>query len=381
MDYDVIVVGAGPGGSTAARQCALSGMKTLLLEREKLPRYKTCGGGITSRAISLLDFKIKDDLIEGECYGVRVRYRNREMEIKTPFRITVLTSRDRFDMYLTEKAVDAGAELRDCERVTSLDLTNDCVTVKTEGNRYNASAVIGADGVNSAVSRYVRERFTPTEVALALEAEIPVSADKIGDPGMLSAYFGYTPRGYGWVFPKRDHLSVGIAGVLSGFRNPRGIFTNFLRRLNLDTHVKYHAHLIPFGGYNRTTSSDRILLVGDAAGFVDPIFGEGISYAINSGRIAADVLADAQERGDFSRWKLKEYDNLCYNAFGRYLKDALKISQHIHKHPGVFIKMIASNKPLLNKAISIPAGRTDYGEFRRWFLIRIPYYCIRSIFL
>ena len=381
MNYDVIVVGAGPGGSTAARQCALNGLRTLLLEKEKLPRYKPCGGGVTSKTVSLLDFKIEEKLIERECYGVRFHYRSREIEVKMPFRIAILTSRDKFDMYLAEKAMDAGAELRDSERVRSLDLTKDCVNIKTDNSKYKASAVIGADGINSIISRYVRGRFKPTELALGLEAEIPVNAENIEDPDMISAYFGYAPRGYGWVFPKREHLSVGVVGVLSGFRNPGNIFTNFLRRLNLNTDVKYHAHLLPFGGYDRTAYSDRILLVGDAAGFVDPLIGEGISYAINSGRIAADVMVNAHERGDFSKTGLKEYDTMCHDAFGGYLKDALRVSQLAYKHPEVFVKMLVSNRSLVNKTLEVSTGRITYREYRRWVLVRIPYYCIRSIFL
>ncbi len=381
MDYDVIVVGAGPGGSTAARQCALNGLRTLLLEKEKLPRYKPCGGGVTSKAVSLLDFEIRKELVERECYGVRFHYRSREIEVKTPYRVMILTSRDKFDMYLAEKAVDAGAELRDSERVRSLDLDGEGVNVKTENNNYRASAVIGADGAGSIVSRHVRERFKPTEVALALEAEIPIDANDIKDPDMISAYLGYTHVGYGWIFPKREHLSVGIYEVLSRFKNPGKIFKNFLEKLDFDTDVTYRAHLLPFGGYDRVTYSDRILLVGDAAGFVDPLTGQGIPYAINSGKIAADVMVNAYEKGDFSKRELKGYDSMCHDVFGRYLKDALRVSQLAYKHPEIFVKMIASNKSLVNKTLEVSAGRITYQEYRRWFLVRIPYYCIRSIFL
>lgn len=381
MKYDVIIVGAGPAGTTAGRHCALKGLNTLILEKEKLPRYKPCGGGVTPRAVSLLDFKIKRELIERECYGIRLHYHNHEIEARTPFRLTILTSRDKFDMYLAEKATDAGAELRDSEQVRSLYLRNDGVNVRTSKNTYKTSLVIGADGVNSIVSWYVRGEFKPRELALSLEAEIPIDAGDIKDPDMVDAFFGYVPRGYGWIFPKREHLSIGVYGALLEFKNPMSAFTNFLRRLNLPTDVKYHAHLIPVGGYDRITYSDRILLVGDAAGFVDPILGEGISYAINSGKIAANVIVDAHDRDDFSKNRLRQYDKLCHDTFGRYLKDALRIYLLVHKHPEVFIKMITSNKTLLYKTLEVPTGRVDYREFRRWFLIRIPYYCIRSIFL
>ncbi len=381
MDYDVIVVGSGPSGSTAARQCALKGLKTLMLEKEKLPRYKPCGGGITPKAASLLDFKIKKELIEGGCFGTQLHYRDYKIEVRTPFKIISFVSRDKFDLYLAEKAVDAGVELRESERVKSVELTKDAVNVRTNRNIYKASAVIGADGVNSIVSRSVRKAFRPKELALSLEAQVPIKQGMIEDQDMSTIYMGYIPRGYGWVFPKEEHLSVGIYGTLSGFGNPKDVFANFLSKLNLDTNIEYHAHLIPFGGYDRTLYSDRILLVGDAAGFVDPLFGEGIPYAINSGRIAADTLVKAYEQEEFSRKVLKEYSNTCHSIFDTYLKDALNVSLLIYKHPTVFVKSIASNKPLLYKGLEIAAGRIDYKQFRKWFLIRIPYYCIRSLFL
>ncbi|MEA3255385.1 MAG: FAD-dependent monooxygenase [Candidatus Altiarchaeota archaeon] len=112
VKYDVVVVGAGPAGATAGRGCALKGFNTLILEKERLPRYKPCGGAVSTKALSLLDFKIRDELIEKECYGIRFHYGKYVIEARKPYKLAIFTSRDKFDMYLAEKAIDAGAELR-----------------------------------------------------------------------------------------------------------------------------------------------------------------------------------------------------------------------------------------------------------------------------
>ena len=380
MKYDTIVVGAGPAGTTAGRYCAGKGLNTLIIEKEKLPRYKPCGGAVPTKAMSLLDFKIKGDLVERECYGARFHYEKYEIEAKKPYRLAILTSRNKLDMYLAEKAIDSGVELRDAEKVKSLEVQNSCVIVKTDKDVYKTSAVIGADGVNSAVSGYVRPKYKPTEVSIAIETEIPAKNKDIDNyiHNAIDMHFAIACMGYGWVFPKRDHFSVGIVGLLSGSKEPRRIFTNFLKKLNFDTNVKFHAHLIPVGGYERESCSDRIILVGDAAGYVDPFLGEGIQYAINSGKIAARVIVNAHEKCDFSKKELTHYNQDCYTAFGENLKYALKFSRVAYKYPDIFIKSITTNKQIIDKCLGVPDE--GYKNFMKWLLIRMPYYVIKNLF-
>ena len=380
MKYDVIVVGSGPAGSTAARECALRGLNTLVIEKEKLPRHKPCGGAVSSKALSLLDFKIRNDLVERECYGSRLHYGGYEIEARKPYRIGIFTSRDEFDMYLVEKAIDANAELKDAESVKSLTIGDSSVVVRTDKGTYKASAVIGADGVNSGVANYVRPRYNTNEVALAMETEIPARDEEITEriKDIAEVYFGITNMGYGWVFPKREHFSVGVAGLLSQFKEPKSVFVNFLKKLNFNTDVQFHAHLIPAGGYEREFCSDRIILVGDAAGYVDAFYGEGIQYAIHSGKLAAGVILESYEKGDFSKEELTRYKELCYGAFGENLDCALKFSGQVYKYPDVFIKLFATNKSIIGKWLDVPAGRMNYKEFRRWLLVRTPHYLLKN---
>jgi geranylgeranyl reductase family protein len=384
MKYDIIVVGAGPAGTTAGRRCALQGLKTLILEKEKLPRYKPCGGAVSTVAMSLLDFKLKNELIERECYGARVHYEHYEIEVKKPFRLSILTSRDKFDMYLAEKAIDAGVELKDDESVKSLDVQDSYVAVKTDKHTYKTFAVIGADGVNSVVATYVRPKYKPTEVALAIEAPIPAKDKEIDNyiHDAIDIHFGLVRMGYGWLFPKRGHFSVGIAGLLSEIKNPRKVFENFLKKLGFDIESRpytRYAHRIPAGGYDRETCSDRIILVGDAAGYVDTFYGEGIAYAILSAKIAAETMVTAYEKDEFSRRELAKYKQECDETFGENLKYALEFSSLAHKYPNIFIKLLASNKSILDKYLEVPAGNMSYKEFKKWLLIRTPYYAIKGV--
>ena len=381
VKYDVVVVGAGPAGSTAGRGCALKGFNTLILEKERLPRYKPCGGAVSTKALSLLDFKIRDELIEKECYGARLHYGKYEIEAKKPYKLAIFTSRDKFDMYLAEKAIDAGVELRDGEWVKSLDVRDSHVIIKTDKDTYKASVVIGADGVNSVVSGHVRPKYKSTELAIAIEAEIPAGEGDIDSyiHNAIAMYFGISHRGYGWVFPKRDHFSVGVGGLLSEFKEPKKVFINFLKNLDFNTNVKFHLHLIPAGGYEREICSDRIILVGDAAGFVEPFHWEGIQYAIHSGKIAAGVISESHGKDDFSKKFLARYTQYCYDAFGENLRYALQFSLLAHRYPNVSLKLFAVNKPIMDKWLEVPAGNMGYREFRNWFLIKMPYYLIKNI--
>jgi geranylgeranyl reductase family protein len=378
VEYDVAIVGAGPAGSTTARSCAKAGLRTLLLEKEKLPRHKPCGGGLTENALSLLDFDVRD-VIEGECYDAVFNYEDITVDIKTPFRVTSFTSRDRFDMLLTEKAVDAGTELRDSEKVTGVSRTKDSVRIRTDGGEYDAHVVVGADGANSVVAGCVRGRLRSSEVGLALEAQIPATPVQLEEFDTLRAYLGLVPQGYGWVFPKRDRITVGIGCRLSSFRNPHQVFRGFMRKVGLDEDTAYHAHLLPFGGYDRPIVSDRVLLVGDAAGFVDPFSGEGIAYAIKSGLIAAEAIGSAYEKGDLTKAGLYSYERACYSSFGKHLRAALRVSDFAYGHMNLFGRALARNRSFWYKSLEVYANRITYEEFMLWLLPRVPYYGLQMM--
>ncbi len=270
--YDVVIVGAGPAGSTCARICSGKGLKTVLLDKEYFPRHKPCAGAVSVRALSLLDFVLPDAVIEKECYGVRIEFEDRSVEIRKDELIAVLVNRDDFDRVLAEKAAEKGALFLQGQKVIDVVETNHSVIVSTETKTYEARYLIGADGVHSRVAGLVRPPFKKDELALAAVCQVPAIDEEVDArlDKTIILRFGIAPTGYGWLFPHRGNYSVGAAGVASEFVEPRKTLAAYARSLQVEID-KVRGHFIPLGGIPRRIAANRILLAGDAAGFADPL--------------------------------------------------------------------------------------------------------------
>ncbi len=374
--HDVIVIGAGPGGATSARRCAQTGLRTLLLDKDIFPRSKPCGGAVSEQALGQLDFSLPPSIIERECFGVRVRYKQHAIEAVKDRRIAVLVSREKFDRYLAEQAVQAGARFLSGERVTGLSITKDRVEVTTDKGAYEARYVVGADGANSLAARQVRGTFSRDEILAALVSRAPVKNEEIDArlDNTLEMHFGAAPMGYGWVFPHDGYYSVGIMGGAARFKEPQKVLSEFARSVGLDAELR-QGHTIPMGGIRREIMGKRILLVGDAAGFADPFHGEGIGHAIHSGRLAAEALAARIRNDDADAFM--QYEEACDRLVRRNLAVALSMARMLDAYPGLFLSIFFSNPKALDQYLDIPAGRSDYCRFRRWLLLRLPGYALR----
>ncbi len=324
--YDLIVVGAGPAGASAARTGAQLGLKTLLLEKEKIPRNKLCGGGVTPKVLKLLDLNLPNDLVECTVRSIRIHVGERCFNFEADRPLVYMTSRSKFDTFLAEKAVEAGAELRDRTTVHKVTATGSHAEVKTPNLSFQSKILIGADGMGgpTASGGHFYERWKPDQVAYAIESEVSVGEkrvqDFIGPKSYFDIYFGVSRAGYGWVFPKDDHLTVGVGCRLSKLRDAHELFYGFVKRIpELHGHKipKPQAHLIPLGGAAKVPSAaDRMLLAGDCAGFAEPLLGEGIYFAILGAQMAARVAVQACERGRYDQEFLKRYERDCRKAFG-----------------------------------------------------------------
>lgn len=375
MSWDVIVVGAGPSGSTVARICAQYGLKTLVLEKSRLPRDKLCGGAVSETALSLLGFPIERSLIERECYDSRVYYGHKYVEVRDENRIAILTNRREFDYFLMQKAIQAGAEAKDGERITSVEVSSKEAVVRSKKNVYSADIIVGADGVNSVVSRLVRPRFGPKGYLMAMQEDIPCDNNTLSKYGdAIHIYLDTIYRGYGWIFPKADRLSVGVGGPGVYSRVMPSIFTRFLRRHGIAYTGKPKGHLLPAGGYGqKRLCSDRILLTGDAAGFVDVFSGEGIRYAIWSGKEASSVICDCIDRGTLARHHLAVYERRCERLFISNLRTALILTKMVHICPGWFFKAGLLDKKVFEKYIEVTRQHISYRHFIAWFITRLPW--------
>lgn len=295
MRYDVIVVGAGPAGSTAARECASRGLSVLLLDKAEFPRDKPCGGGVTVRAARLLPFDLAP-VTERTISSVQFSLRQTGAFTRQASQpLTYLTQRRHLDRLLLERATNAGVVLRQRAPVRAIEREAAHVVVRAGGEAFVGRTLVAADGANGQTARLagvnVRRRMT-----IALEGNIAPS-DSAGFPprweGTLGFYLGTLPGGYGWIFPKGDHLNVGAWGATHVGPRLRGALDRVARYYGFDPAGLrgLRGHHLPVRQPGAPLVDGQMLLVGDAAGLLDPFTGEGIYGAIWSGRIAAAHLA------------------------------------------------------------------------------------------
>jgi geranylgeranyl reductase family protein len=291
--YDVIVVGAGPAGSTCAYRLASAGASVLLLDRAHFPRDKPCGGGVTGRAARLIPFSIAP-VVEDTVTSVRMRlgYGN-WFERGEDDPLVLMTQRLRLDAYLVERAAEAGAELREGVKAENVDALAGRVEVAAGGERFSAEAVIGADGVNGISTRALGLGGNQA-VGVALEGN--VSYERLGEGyrGRAVLELGVVPGGYGWVFPKGDHANVGIGGWeregprlrehLSALCAAHGVATGDLEGVC--------GYRLPLRSPRSTLARGRAAILGDAAGLVDPVSGDGMFEAFLSAKLASQATLD-----------------------------------------------------------------------------------------
>jgi len=373
MEYDVIIAGAGPAGSTCARVCAQEGLKTLLLDRDDFPRSKPCAGAVSEQALKCLDFKLPEHIIEEECFGIRVHYRGRFVEIKRDQRFAVMVSRRDFDSILVNKAVEAGARFLAGEQVVAVQDRRDIVEVSSGTQSHRGRFLIGADGIHSRVAQALQPSLSKDEIAIALVCQVPADDREIRNRlgKTLDLYFGESPVGYGWLFPHRGYYSIGIAGLASRFPKPREALTDLSHSLQLKLH-RIQGHFIPFGGIRRSVARGRLLLAGDAAGFADPFHGEGISHAILSGKLAAQALSETIGRGKSPSFAVSRYRSETGRLITGQLRVALRMACQRDRYPDLFARIFLDHPEALKRYLDIPAGMSDYRSFQRWVLIRLP---------
>jgi geranylgeranyl reductase family protein len=320
--FDAIVVGAGPAGSATAIRLAREGARVLLADRARFPRDKPCGGGVTGRAARELPCPI-DPVVEDvvHSFEVRLRYRKR-FEGRSEAPLVLMTRRRRLDAFLVEQAAAAGADFRDGVTVEGLTIGPDGAELTIGGGRVQARAIVGADGVNGSLAR-AAGIGGGVVYGIALEGNGPLRA---GQQGRATVELGVIPGGYGWVFPKDGHANYGVGGWAS--EGPR--LREHLRRL-CDAHGVDSSGLADLQGrrlpIRRTRAALRgpVLLVGDAAGLVDPLSGDGIYEALVSARLAAAAILDG---------RLEDYEHALEAALDRLAETSWKAKLVLDRHPG-----------------------------------------------
>lgn len=309
--YDVIVIGAGVAGSSAAYHLASAGLKVLVLEKEKLPRYKTCGGGVINRAAELLPFSI-EPVVERVLSRADIfdHSNNLHYKVERSNPVIFMVMRADFDNFLLSKALEDGAVVHDESDVIDLESTSDCVEVKTKRENFKAKFVIAADGATGVSARCMSIKNNSYKAA-ALEVEVNTSQN-IFDQYKNTARFdyGFVPHGYAWVFPKKKHLSIGVALMKKTNQSLHKWLEKYFGVLSIGEKdilkKEKHGYVIPLASKLSNYSMERVLFAGDALGLADPITAEGISFAIESGQLAAQAIIGSSFNPENARQEYKE---------------------------------------------------------------------------
>jgi geranylgeranyl reductase family protein len=371
FDYDVIVVGAGPGGSTAARFCAQVGLKTLLIEKEKMPRYKACGGCLSLKAVKLLGLDL-NPVLETMIHKVKFTYRLKDsfsIEWKQP--IAFMVMRDRFDQFLVKQALEKGAGVLEGGSVIRVEQKSDAVEVElNEGEKIRCEYLIGADGSGSVVGKSLSLLPPKGEGnGFGMESEIPFEStlDFPREELQLAHLdFGGVPNGYGWVFPKKEGLSIGVGGMLRETEkgNLRQSFNTFIHGLNYIKREKVEkvlGHPLPsFYDERQKVAKGKVLLVGDAAHLMDPLMGEGIYYALRSGMLAAEAILQSKESGllPSELYQMKVQDHISEN-----LKWALQFSRFVFRFTNLAFRTLRHYRDLADLYVQVLEGSENYQGF------------------
>ena len=362
--HDVIVVGAGPAGATLAYELSRKGIDVLILEKERLPRYKACAGGITVKTAKLLDLDFSS-VTRDTVRGAKVAYGGRRSFTKSyPQPLIYMVMRDEFDQLLIQKAREAGATLVDNEGVRRVEIAEQVVKVEAENHVFAAQIVVGADGARSIVAANAG-LMRDIDLGIGLEAEISVPGQRLVQwESLMGLDLGHMRGGYGWVFPKKDHLSVGVGSPL---RQAKRLKSGY--QAVLDSHslkdcpaTRIRSHWLPVRRKGMAIQSGRCLLLGDAAGLVDPVTGEGIHNAVRSAQIAAPVI-EHYLRG--SSANLKEYEAAVDKQIMPELRAARALARAFAWFPGLVFDAVESSDRLWNACCRLLRGEDTYITLKR----------------
>jgi len=361
----VLIIGAGPAGSSAAATLAKAGVGCLIIDKATFPRDKLCGGLVTGRCMGLIRdvFDLEfDDTILSESSDIKLMMNGHTLSRISDHTQLNFTMRFDFDHWLLRRAVALGADLRTGVAVT--EITDDHVTL-SEGERITFDILIGCDGVNSRVAQHLfGDSFDPKTIGFGLEVEAPKRADH-----SVEIDFGVAQWGYGWVFPKRNSTTVGVGGIHRKNTDLKQRLNAYLKKQGVDpSDCKIKGQYIPFGDYRKIAGRDNIVLCGDAGGMVDPITGEGIGYAIQSGAAAARAVIQQTEPHQTAKIYQREISGIHDD-----LKSANRWRWLIFPKPlkPIFKRLFGGTGTLSRGYLDVMDGTKTYGDLRGLLVKRL----------
>ena len=395
--FDVAVIGAGPGGATASRYLAKKGLKVCMIDKDHFPRDKPCGGGFSEGLLDEFPYlrKREDEFLKGVARVGVLHSPNRKIILRGSVDMAV-TLRTDFDNVLFESAIEEGAESRVGVRAKSVKFHEEYSEVIVKGaESIKARAIIGADGVSSMIAREtgLNRKWPSSMITACRVVEVPAKYNEIIDrySENLDYHFyanlGGLP-GYGWIFPKRDTINIGLGIVGTHAQGLPKIFDAFVSYLKSEDLLMKNADvsgakgaLVPTGGPISKSYIDRCILLGDSAGMVSPLTGGGIAYAMRAAKYATMVLTKAIEQDDFRSSVLSEYEHLWRRGFGNEFNDQL-LAQKIFTSPFTDLLFeIGSRDTKIQEMVSeAMAESSDEGIDVKRLVLRTLYVCLRASF-
>ena len=311
--FDVAIIGSGPSGASTAFYLGKKGISTVIIEKETLPRYKTCGGGFVNRGRKNMPFDISE-VIEKEFYAVDSYFnKNLHYQSKKEEPIITMIMRDAFDHLLVKKAKEFGVTLLENHTLKNIDFKDNKAILTTSKENISTDFVIAADGVLSPTAKMAGWKEETRNLIPALEYEVEVSKE---DFNRLSKQVRFdidaVPFGYAWSFPKKNHLSLGVLTTKKRKINLKEYYKKYLETLGIKEIINEEAHgfQIPIAPRTDGFVKQNVFLIGDAAGFAEPITAEGISNAILSGKYVAEAIIESNLNRDLAEEKYLEKLNI-----------------------------------------------------------------------
>jgi geranylgeranyl reductase family protein len=371
--FDVMVIGAGPGGSAAAYLLAAAGMRVVIIDKAIFPRNKVCGGMLSERTE-----KVYKSIFGGgwqKCYeftssDAAFFHKTQLLKEFNGSRRMYFTMRSSFDHHLIKLAVAKGATLLENARAVALGPEERLVRL-ADGTSIRGDFVVGADGIFSIVARNLGFSMQKKNLAAGLEIEFPRQG-RIAALDRPEIHFGVVRWGYGWVFPKRDTVTIGIAGLSHKNSDLKDRFRSFLKRIcSDDSDIKWNGYPIPFCSFALRPGSGNTLLIGDAAGFVEPVTGEGIAFAMQSASYAAHAILDAASSGNPGS-ALRRYQHR-YEGLARNLMHAKWMSYLLFPaiSQRLFCRALRRSDSVVHQFMDLASDEKDYGDYSRFLAKKI----------
>ncbi|MDR0911200.1 MAG: NAD(P)/FAD-dependent oxidoreductase [Methanobrevibacter sp.] len=344
IETDVLVVGSGPAGSSAGKHAALGGAKVILMDKKsEIGSPKRCAEGVSKEGLKFLGIEPKERWATKEIDGIRLIAPDGtdvwlNDEIKLPEAGYIL-ERKVFDKHMAMDAARAGAEIKIKTLAKGVDRLEDGFIVYCEsmGEEFEIKTkiLIAADGPESHIGRWAGLKTQTKAKNMESGIQFEMCNVELEDPNVLEFYFGkVAPGGYAWIFPKEDDIAnVGLAVMASETdKTAYEHLVDFVKTCPATKNaqaVELNVGGDPVGGFVKNIYGDNILVVGDAAGQVNPLTGGGIISGMKCGMFAGKVAAEAIKENNCSSKRLSEYEKLCDEDMGHKMKRYLKTKDYL----------------------------------------------------